>query len=216
MVMAGAIEELPEGRNGSAGVMPDLERMEGNGEMNPMPVDPVQALPTGKFVKDAEEAVAAEEAADGGPEKKKPVVPKVSFFALFKFANGYDYLLMILAFFGAVGDGSSFAIMLAVLGGLINSFGSHANGTSQAEFDSKVKQASAAPAATCVLILLFPKSIGLHCVVGFGCSMQGRGVEFASSPKQLGNGTTPVKVIGFSLELRLCGAMGNNVERIFC
>lgn len=146
--MAGGVEEAAEGRNGSAGGRPDLERMElGNAEMNPTPVDPVQALPPGKFVKDAEEVVMEEEATED--EKKKPVAPKVSFFALFKFADAYDYLLMALAFFGAVGDGSSFAIMLAILGSLINSFGNHANGTSKAEFDHKVIQASAAPAACC-------------------------------------------------------------------
>jgi hypothetical protein len=148
LVMAGAMEEPAEERNGSTGVAPDLERMDGNGESNPTPVDPVQALPPGKFAKDAEEVVMAEEAAEEGG-KKKPVAPKVSFFALFKYADFYDYLLMILAFFGAVGDGSSFAVMLAVLGGLINSFGNHANGTSKSEFNSKVIEASATPVAAC-------------------------------------------------------------------
>lgn len=152
------MEEPAEERNGSTGVTPDLERMDGNGESNPTPVDPVQALPPGKFAKDAEEVVMAEEAQEEGG-KKKPVAPKVSFFALFKYASLYDYLLMALAFFGAVGDGSSFAVMLAVLGGLINSFGNHANGTSKSEFNSKVIEASATP----VLIPLFLKH-HLHCV----------------------------------------------------
>jgi hypothetical protein len=90
------MEEPAEERNGSTGVAPDLERMDGNGESNPTPVDPVQALPPGKFAKDAEEVVMAEEAAEEGG-KKKPVAPKVSFFALFKYADFYDYLLMILS-----------------------------------------------------------------------------------------------------------------------
>lgn len=75
-------------------------------------------------------------------ESDGPKVSKVSFFALFKYASAYDYLLMTLAFLGAVGDGSSFSIMLALVGSLINSFGSHAKGTTKQEFDQKVIDAS--------------------------------------------------------------------------
>jgi len=144
--MAGFSEEPAAGRND----YPDVERQGGGdakGDENPKP-DP-QALPPEKFVQGAEAAAATpgkagvESEFSDEPDMKKPASAKVSFFALFKYADAYDYLLMTLAFFGAVGDGSSFAIMLAALGSLINSFGNHANGTSKAKFDQKVIDASA-------------------------------------------------------------------------
>lgn len=89
--------------------------------------------------KDLSEGSGGESKAD---VDQKKVAPKVSFFLLFKYADAYDYLLMVLAFIGAVGDGSSFSIMLSVVGSLINTFGSSTN-VSMDEFNKKVIEASA-------------------------------------------------------------------------
>jgi hypothetical protein len=53
----------------------------------------------------------------------KAAVPKVPFMQLFKFADAYDKLLMVLGFLGAVGDGATTPGMLFVMSGLINVFG---------------------------------------------------------------------------------------------
>lgn len=69
------------------------------------------------------------ENADGSGADKKAVsseheVHKVPFFMLFKFANFFDYVLMVLGFLGAVGDGAAFPVMLYVMSKLINVLGS--------------------------------------------------------------------------------------------
>lgn len=58
-------------------------------------------------------------------EKNKPTipdVPPVSFFALFRFASGTDYLLIIIAILAAAGTGVCFPIMLILFGDVTNSF----------------------------------------------------------------------------------------------
>lgn len=58
-------------------------------------------------------------------EKNKPTipdVPPVSFFALFRFASGTDYLLIVIAVLAAAGTGVCFPIMLILFGDVTNSF----------------------------------------------------------------------------------------------
>lgn len=58
-------------------------------------------------------------------EKNKPTipdVPPVSFFSLFRFASGTDYLLIIIAILAAAGTGVCFPIMLILFGDVTNAF----------------------------------------------------------------------------------------------
>lgn len=75
----------------------------------------------------------------------KAAVPKVPFMQLFKFADAYDKLLMVLGFLGAVGDGATTPGMLFVMSGLINVFGQMQSTTNFMHEISKVGAPASSP-----------------------------------------------------------------------
>ncbi|KAL3685412.1 hypothetical protein R1sor_003434 [Riccia sorocarpa] len=81
----------------------------------------VAAKGEGNGVKGDENAL---EVTGGKKKKKLPTTRKtVSFFEMFKYADKYDYVLLLLGVIGAIGDGLCLPIALFITSGLIDAFG---------------------------------------------------------------------------------------------
>ncbi|XP_047334182.1 ABC transporter B family member 1 [Impatiens glandulifera] len=61
------------------------------------------------------------------PKKQDESLPSISFFQLFRFADGLDYVLMAIGTIGAIIHGSSLPLFLRFFADLVNSFGSNSN-----------------------------------------------------------------------------------------
>ncbi|VFR00063.1 unnamed protein product [Cuscuta campestris] len=68
-----------------------------------------------------------ESSEENGEKKPTPPPPTVSFFQLFRFADGLDYVLMGVGSLGAFVHGLSLPLFLRFFADLVNSFGSYAN-----------------------------------------------------------------------------------------
>jgi hypothetical protein len=98
----------------------------------------------------------------------KAAVPKVPFMQLFKFADAYDKLLMVLGFLGAVGDGATTPGMLFVMSGLINIFGQKQNTTNFMHEISKVGAPASSPQSLLASLLCVALSLcSSHCLPAF-------------------------------------------------